>query len=58
MREVQVLNTIYLELVKNLEIVKMTLLEKTPIIQVVDTPTPYFSLKRNLQFFGYLFLVS
>ena len=36
MREVQVLNTIYLELIKNLELVKMTLLEETPIIQVVD----------------------
>ena len=56
MREVQVLNTIYLELVKNLEIVKMTLLEKTPIIQVVDTPTlPLQSEKKPAIFWVFIF---
>lgn len=56
MREVQVLNTIYLELVKNLEIVKMTLLEKTPIIQVVDTPTlPLESEKKPAIFWVFIF---
>ena len=56
MREVQVLNTIYLELVKNLEIVKMTLLEKTPIIQVVDTPTlPLQSEKKPAIFWIFIF---
>jgi hypothetical protein len=38
MRNVEVLNTMYLELVKNLEISKMTLLNQTPIIQVIDKP--------------------
>lgn len=64
-REVQVLNTMYLELVKNLEILKMTLLEDTPIIQVVDYPVlPLQSEKRSTIFwmfiFGFLgfFLVS
>lgn len=38
MRNVEVLNTMYLELVKNLEISKMTLLNQTPIIQLIDKP--------------------
>jgi len=38
MRRVEVLNTIYLELIKNLEISKMTLLNKTPIINIIDEP--------------------
>ena len=38
MRNVEVLNTMYLELVKNLEVSKLTLLNKTPIIQVIDKP--------------------
>ena len=38
MRNVEVLNTMYLELVKNLEISKLTLLNQTPIIQVIDKP--------------------
>tara|TARA_Y100001954_G_scaffold190938_1_gene205176 strand:- start:4069 stop:5088 length:1020 start_codon:yes stop_codon:yes gene_type:complete len=64
-REVQVLNTMYLELIKNLEILKMTLLEDTPIIQVVDYPVlPLHSEKGSTIFwmfiFGFLgfFLVS
>ena len=38
LRDVQVLNTMYLEIVKNLEISKVTLLNQTPIIQIVDGP--------------------
>ncbi len=38
MRDVEVLNTIYLELIKNIEISKITLLNTTPIIQTIDKP--------------------
>lgn len=38
MRTVQVLNTTYLELIKNLELSKLTLLKETPIIEVMDGP--------------------
>lgn len=38
MREVQVLNAIYLELIKNSELVKINLLNETPIIQLIDVP--------------------
>ena len=38
MRTVQVLNTMYLELIKNLELSKLTLLKETPIIEVMDEP--------------------
>ena len=38
MRRVEVLNTMYLEIVKNLEISKLTLLNQTPIIQIIDKP--------------------
>ena len=64
MREVKVLNAMYLELVKNLEILKMTLLEDTPIIQVVDYPIlPLQSVKKPTIFwvciFGFIgFLVA
>ena len=47
----------YLELVKNLEMLKMTLLEDTPIIQVVDYPILPLQSEKDLQSFGYLFLV-
>ena len=38
MRSVEVLSTMYLEIVKNLEISKLTLLNQTPIIQIIDRP--------------------
>jgi uncharacterized protein involved in exopolysaccharide biosynthesis len=38
MRRVEVLNTMYLEIVKNLEISKITLLNNTPIITIIDKP--------------------
>jgi uncharacterized protein involved in exopolysaccharide biosynthesis len=33
-----VLNAMYLEIVKNLELSKLTLLTQTPIIQIIDKP--------------------
>ena len=38
MRKVEVLNAMYLEIVKNLELSKITLLNKTPIINIIDEP--------------------
>lgn len=38
MRRVEVLNTMYLEIVKNLELSKIALLNKTPIINIIDEP--------------------
>ena len=38
MRRVEVLNAMYLEIIKNLEISKITLLNNTPIIQIIDKP--------------------
>lgn len=38
MRQVEVLNTMYLEIIKNLELSKITLLNKTPIINIIDEP--------------------
>ena len=56
MREVQVLNTMYLELIKNTEIVKMSLLNETPIIQIVDTPIlPLSIVKRSFMFWVTIF---
>ena len=37
-RRVQVLNAMYIELVKNLEVSKLALLNKTPIINIIDKP--------------------
>ena len=38
MRRVEVLNVMYLEIVKNLELSKITLLNQTPIINIIDEP--------------------
>ena len=38
MRRVEVLNTMYLEIVKNRELSKITLLNRTPIINIIDKP--------------------
>ena len=38
MRRVEVLNAMYLGIVKNLELSKLTLLNQTPIIQIIDKP--------------------
>ena len=47
MRNVEVLNTMYLEIVKNLEISKLTLLNQTPIIQIIDKPILPLKLEEN-----------
>ena len=38
MRRVEVLNAMYLEIIKNLELSKITLLNNTPIINIIDKP--------------------
>ena len=38
MRRVEVLNTMYLEIIKNMELSKITLLNQTPIINTIDMP--------------------
>ena len=38
MRRVEVLNAMYLEIVKNLELSKISLLNQTPIINIIDKP--------------------
>ena len=56
MRQVQVLNTMYLELIKNTEVVKMNLLNETPIIQIVDAPIlPLSTVKRSFMFWVTIF---
>lgn len=37
-RDIEVLNAIYIEGIKNLELAKFTLLNKTPLIQIIDQP--------------------
>jgi len=55
MRKVEVLNTMYLEIVKNLEISKLTLLNQTPIIQIIDKPIlPLKFQERSGLFIGLL----
>ena len=51
MRNVEVLNTMYLEIVKNLEISKLTLLNQTPIIQIIDKPILPLEVKENSKIF-------
>ena len=56
MREVQVLNAIYLELIKNTELVKMNLLNETPIIQLIDVPVlPLEDISRSNLFWAFVF---
>ena len=55
MRNVEVLNTMYLEIIKNLEISKLTLLNKTPIIQIIDKPIIPLKVEENTELlFGLL----
>ncbi len=45
-RDVQVLNTIYIELIKNIELIKMNIINETPLIQILDNPVlPIDNLK-------------
>ena len=54
MRKVQVLNTTYLEIVKNLELSKLTLLNQTPIIQIIDKPIlPLKSETKSIRLLGF-----
>ena len=56
MRDVQVLNAIYLELIKNTELVKMNLLNETPIIQLIDVPVlPLKHNSRSNLFWAFIF---
>ena len=55
MRRVEVLNTMYLEIIRNLEISKITLLKQTPIIQIIDKPIlPLKVEKHSIILFGLL----
>ena len=47
MRSVEVLNTMYLEILKNLELSKITLLNNTPIITIIDKPILPLEEERN-----------
>ena len=49
-REVEVLNTMYIEVIKHTELAKMTLLNQTPIIQIIDSPIlPINKNKKSLK---------
>ena len=52
MRRVEVLNTMYLELVKNLELSKITLLNQTPIINIIDKPILPLEDENHIVIFG------
>ena len=55
MRRVEVLNTMYLEIVKNLELSKITLLNQTPIINIIDKPIlPLVKEKESMNLLGFL----
>ena len=55
-RNVEVLNTMYLEIIKNLELSKMKLLNKTPIINIIDQPIlPLEEDRPSNIFSGFLF---
>jgi uncharacterized protein involved in exopolysaccharide biosynthesis len=55
-RKVEVLNTMYIEVIKNLELSKMKLLSKTPIINIIDKPVlPLEEDKKSNIFTGFLF---
>ncbi|GEM_PF-1095412 len=46
-RDVQILNIMYSEIIKNLELTKFTSLNQKPLISIIDTPK--FPLKRNVK---------
>lgn len=45
MRDIQVLSLVYGELVKNLELAKLSLLNETPIFQIIDQPIQSLEMK-------------
>jgi len=55
LRDVEVLNAMYMEIVKNLEISKLTLLNNTPIINIIDKPV--LPLEQNNLTFKLILLI-
>ena len=58
-REVEILNVMYGEIIKNLEISKVTLLNQKPLINIIDSPrlpleVVRFSILKGLVLFGFL----
>jgi uncharacterized protein involved in exopolysaccharide biosynthesis len=53
MRRVEVLNAMYLEIVKNLELSKLTLLNQTPIINIIDKPILPLEKDKKIQNFSW-----
>ena len=58
-REVEILNVMYAEIIKNLEISKVTLLNQKPLINIIDPPrfpleVIRFSIFKGLFLFGFL----
>ena len=58
-REVEILNVMYAEIIKNLEISKVTLLNQKPLINIIDLPrfpleVFHFSIFKGLFLFGFL----
>jgi len=56
---VEILNVMYAEIIKNLEISKMTLLNQKPFINIIDSPRLpleiiHFSILKALILFGFL----
>lgn len=57
-REVEILNVMYAEIIKNLEISKVTLLNEKPLINIIDTPRfpltvlPTISILKIIVLFG------
>lgn len=52
--DVQASTAIYSELVKNLEISKMSLLQETPLIQLIDTPVLPLTESKSNRYVGFL----
>jgi len=56
MREVEILQAVYLELRKNIELTHMSLLNETPLIQIVDKPVlPLENINRSTLFWIVIF---
>ncbi len=56
--DLQVNSVLYTELLKNLEIAKLTLRKETPLIQIIDTPKlPLRNEKKGRLFMGALFAI-
>ena len=56
LRKVEVLNTMYVELVKNLELSKLTMLKNTPLIYIIDRPI--LPLQKENKKVLYLYLIT